>query len=96
MPSVFSSPVSGGPAPGGYAARQSATSSCSSNPLSSAGSTHDNLAAKQHNMRTLIINANGIQGKSATFANLVDYTKPDVVLMQIHAPWVPVPHYTRS
>ena len=31
---------------------------------------------------TLVVNANGILGKSATFDNLIDYTKPDIVLMQ--------------
>ena len=82
MPSVFSSPVSGGPVPGGHTPSQSATSSHSSNHVSSVGSTRNDLAAKHRNMHTLIINANDIQGKSVTFANLIDYTKPDVVLMQ--------------
>eukprot|EP00058_Branchiostoma_floridae_P002327 XP_002587815.1 hypothetical protein BRAFLDRAFT_92264 [Branchiostoma floridae] len=39
------------------------------------------LPPKSHNWRTLVVNADGIIGKVAQFANLVSYTKPDAILM---------------
>ena len=83
MPSAHSSPVDGRAVPGTHIPQHSAASlSHSSQRLSSASSARDDLNPKHHNMRTLVVNANGILGKSATFANLIDYTKPDIVLMQ--------------
>ena len=78
MPSAHSSPVDGRAVPGTHIPQHSAASlSHSSQCLSSASSAHDDLSPKHHNMRTLVVNANGILGKSAMFGNLIDYTKPD-------------------
>ena len=38
------------------------------------------IPSKQNNRQTLIINANGISGKRAELATLVDYTDPDSIL----------------
>jgi len=45
------------------------------------GSASDSLPVKGRNWRTLVLNANSIAGKPAEFACLVDYTKPDVIIM---------------
>ena len=45
------------------------------------GSASDSLPVKGRNWRTLVLNANSIAGKAAEFACLVDYTKPDVIIM---------------
>jgi len=45
------------------------------------GHTTDPLPPKTNNWRVLSLNANSIVGKAAEFANLVDYVKPDVIIM---------------
>ena len=43
--------------------------------------TADPVPAKSRNLRMLTLNANSIAGKAAEFATLVDYIKPDVIIM---------------
>jgi len=50
--------------------------------LQSSSSTSEPLPDKSKNWRVLSLNANSIAGKSAEFANIVEYTKPDVILLQ--------------
>ena len=83
MPSAHSSPVEGSVTPSAHIPQHSAaTFSHSSQRLSSACSPRDDFSPKHHNMQTLVVTANGKLGKSAAFGNLVDYTKPDIVLVQ--------------
>ena len=44
-------------------------------------STSDPLPGKSKNWQTVTLNANSIAGKAAEFANLVDFTKLDAIIM---------------
>lgn len=77
-PTSFSSPT-----PGGHTSQEvphrvmSHTYSSNSTNTSSG----DPLPPKSRNWRTLIANANGIAGKTVELGNIVEYTKPDAILI---------------
>jgi len=81
-PSYHSSPVVVSPDTGNNAPRDgiehdsSHFTDCSQDSV-----TAGILPPKSNNWRTLVVNADGIIGKVAQFANLVSYTKPDAILM---------------
>ncbi|XP_078617860.1 uncharacterized protein LOC144885679 [Branchiostoma floridae x Branchiostoma japonicum] len=81
-PCYHSSPVVVSPDTGNNAPRDGTEPDSShSTDCSQDSVTAGLLPPKSHNWRTLVVNADGIIGKVAQFANLVSYTKPDAILM---------------
>ena len=70
-----------------------------SNIVTSADQSADPLPPNDRNWRTLVLNANGLAGieKCANFANLVEYAKPDTIIIsethlhnEVHNHWATI------
>ena len=79
-PIAQSSPVGTHTVPKATSINSSLGSTSSTDTGASSKSTQD-LPHKRRNWRTLVVNINGIRGKIACIENLIDHTKPDVIMI---------------